>query len=138
MAGVTKPKSGEDIPSTDHVVRYCSPLCVKDGKITSSAFRLRNEDYFSVNWLEYFSGYKTPKERLKALQDSIKTLTIKKSGKFAKISVEHAKKAVSGLRIVYVPENGNPSHAGIYFPGEGKNRAYALKLRSICQAEDIV
>ena len=47
---------GEQIPDPDHIARFCRPLQVADGQIQATAFMLRsNEEYLSVNWLEYLN-----------------------------------------------------------------------------------
>ena len=48
--------SGVEIDEKHHVSRYCKPLFIDDGLPSAEAFVLRdNEEYLSVNWLEYFN-----------------------------------------------------------------------------------
>lgn len=46
------------VPAGDHIARYCGASHVdEDGEIDGSAFRLRrNEEYLSVNWLEFLDS----------------------------------------------------------------------------------
>ena len=44
----------DPIPDENHVSRYCPPSRVEDGMPLASAFALKpNEQFLSVNWLEY-------------------------------------------------------------------------------------
>ena len=49
--------TGDPLPDTDHVVRYCPPLRTENGLPTTAAFQPRGgEHYISTNWLEFFKG----------------------------------------------------------------------------------
>ena len=110
-------KNGDDIPDTDHVLRYCSPMHVDGKEIQPGAFQIRDgEQYLSVYWLEFFSGCKSPAKRLNCVRQAIsKGIEIKKNGRLAKIHVGATKKRISGINIKYKPlAGGRESHAGIY------------------------
>ncbi len=114
MAQVGRLQDGDNIPNSDHVVRYCSPRNVQDGKILSSAFtKKKGEDYLSVNWLEYFNGNMDSFQRLQSVRDCIR-LNIRPNGRFVKISVGDAKKSIKHVQVKYKPANSDPTHAGIY------------------------
>ena len=110
-------KSGDDIPNTDHVLRYCSPRRVDGEKIHSSAFQIRaGEKYLSVYWLEFFNGGKSSEERLDCVRQAVcKSIEPRKNGRLAKIHVGTAKEKISGINIKYEPlADGGESHVGIY------------------------
>ncbi len=131
-------QDGQDIPNSNHVVRYCSPKHVQSGKILATAFQIKeSEKYISVNWLEYFNGSMTSQQRMQHIQNSI-ALTIKPAGKFAKVSVATAKQAIQDLRIAYHPTELDRSHAGIYYPQTDNNRGYALALSNLVKSNHII
>ena len=90
-------KNGDDIPDTDHVLRYCSPRTRGRKKIHSSAFQIRvGEKYLSVYWLEFFNGGKSSEERLDCVRQAVcKSLEPRKNGRLAKIHVGTAKEKIS-------------------------------------------
>jgi hypothetical protein len=55
---------GDPLPEKDHVSRYCSAVhCTENGRITGTAFQLRQKDgYLSVNWLEFLQLYNRKNE----------------------------------------------------------------------------
>ena len=129
MAGVVCLQDGDDIPDSDHVVRYCSPRHVHNGEISESAFSLRlGEKYISVNWLEYFTG--NISQRLQDVKNSI-GLELSPNGKFAMIPVGEAKGKIENLQIKYHPVHPNNSHAGLHFSGSEQNREQTLELANI-------
>lgn len=124
-----------DIPEEDHVVRYCRPAYVRDGKISSSAFELRGgECYLSANWMEYFKG-KTANQQLECIRKTV-NLQVKPNGRFARLSVGNAKNSIDGLQIKSIAGRNNPSHAGIYSDRD-ENRNRTLELATIVRPEDI-
>jgi hypothetical protein len=47
---------GDTIPDQDHVARLCNPNQAPEGQIQPSAFMLKSEEeYLSVNWLEFLN-----------------------------------------------------------------------------------
>ena len=137
MAGVVNLKNNGSIPDSDHVMRYCSPQHVQNGKIAETAFSLRpNEQYMSVNWLEYFNGNTDFPQRLQAIRNSI-GLSLKPTGRFVKISVAAAKHKIENLQITYHLLPQDPSHAGIYYPGPDENREYTLELANLVNPDEI-
>lgn len=110
--------AGPDIPESDHVTRYCPPRRLEeDGRPGVAAFALRpNEDYLSVNWLEFHEG--TTDARLEAVrQDLERGLTLKRSGKLAVLQVEKTiarvqQNAGRRIRFTHEPIAGD-SHSGL-------------------------
>ena len=76
--------TGDELPDSDHVVRYVKPSNVQKGIVNASEF-VRDKDGVSVNWLEYFQG-KTKKEQLGEVRRLIQ-LTIRPNGRFAQLNV---------------------------------------------------
>lgn len=127
----------KNIPDSDHVLRYCKPSSVNDGKIHPSAFRLRtSEKYLSVNWVEYHGRGMTIDMQIEKVRADVETsLIIKPGGRFARINVGAAKKNIAGLTVKHLPEPQNHSHAGIYPPDE-ENRETVLELSNMVTSND--
>ena len=139
MAGVGGGlQDGDSIENAHHVMRYCRPKQVQRGKITESAFALREkEEYLSANWLEYFNeGMQFPELLRKTRETVGQSLNLPHNGRFAKIHVGDAKRKIKGVRIQYRPVDNNPAHAGIYPPSE-KNREITLELANLVSDSDI-
>jgi hypothetical protein len=112
-----------NLPNEDHVMRY-----VPWGKLRrdeddnvlgflGEAFKLRpDEEYLSVNWLEYFDG-----DREKKIQASVRTfrstLTVGTKSAFGIGNVAKLKEVCRArdatVRIVYEPTDNNQSHSAI-------------------------
>ena len=113
--------SKERIPDSDHVSRYCGGSHVEDGEISGTAFMLRaNEEYLSVNWLEFLqlsNRQKEIQEVSRVLKDKGRIL-----GATSVIAVlnagevlEHVRNAAAiTLEAMRVPEEKDPSHSGIF------------------------
>jgi len=136
--------SDQDIPDSDHVLRYCSPRHVeKDtGEISAGAFGLRpkkegreEEKYLSVNWVEYFEDMEINQQVAKIREDVSKNLELKPSGRFAKINVGRAKEEIESAEIKHILKEENPSHSGIYVTQE--NREATLELANMITSNDI-
>ena len=127
----------KNIPDSDHVLRYCKPSSVNDGKIHPSAFGLRTgEDCLSVNWAEYHGKDKTIDIQIEKVRADAETaLTIKSNGRFSRINVGAARRNVVGVMVKHLPEPRNLSHAGIY-PPNGKNRETELELADMITSND--
>ena len=114
--------TGTPLPDGDHVARYCKPSSVRpDGRPFALAFRIReNEDYLSVNWLEYFQSPDVP-AAVQHIRQAFrnKGFRLGRRGLFAVLEVGAAKSAVDegfgrSLRFEYAPSRDDPSHAAIY------------------------
>lgn len=82
---------GDTIPSTDHIVRYCSKKHLMDMpggvlRVAGFGFEVRAQDHgrLSCHWLECFEG--TAEQRIQCIRD-VSRLTLRKSGRFAKVNV---------------------------------------------------
>lgn len=112
---------GDPISDQDHISRYCSAMhCTENGQVTGTAFQLRQiEEYLSVNWLEFFHLA----DRQKEIREVRKGLRLKLGAK-AKIAVLNVGEAINyvrtqspdarNLKVLYEPEEDDPSHSGIH------------------------
>lgn len=131
-------KTEADIPDSDHVLRYCRPSNIEDGKISSAAFGIRpGEMSLSVNWMEFF-GKETPIVRqIEKIQKAMSAnLALKRNGRFAKINAGTARENIADLAIKHLPTPKNRSHAGIFCP-DGDNGETALELANMVKMDDI-
>jgi hypothetical protein len=116
---------GKNLPDEDHVIRYVAwGRLRKDGDenvlgFLPQAFQLRSdEDYLSVNWLEYHDGDRETQIRLSvwAMRDSFeKPLGVKSAFAIANVSKvkETCRAAGRRVRIIHEPEPKNPGHSAI-------------------------
>lgn len=79
---------GDQIPDSDHVMRYCGGSSCPSGTITAAAFLLRAvDDYVSVNWLEFLK-LKTRVEEIAEIRRVLeKKLTLGARAKIAVLNV---------------------------------------------------
>ena len=112
--------TGDPIPESDNVSRYCSPLRVDDrGMPLPQAFQLRRgEGSLSVNWLEYFTT-----GDLSIAIDMVRAafhdrgFSLRPNGRFAVLNVAEVK-AVGrensiSLLVQHDPRPDDGSHASI-------------------------
>lgn len=109
----------EELLPDHHVLRYCSPLHVRDGKIKSSAFAFHDKkEFVSVNWMEYFSAIDSIDGQVQEVYKVVsQKLKVKTNGRFARLNVGKVKgMSISdiNIKISRFPEDSDPSHAGIY------------------------
>jgi hypothetical protein len=121
-----------NLPDEDHVMRYVSWGRLRKDEddnvlgFLGDAFKLKpNEDYLSVNWLEYFDGDREAKIQASVgvlkIQASVgvfrKTLDVGGKSAFGIGNVAKIKEVCRGnganVRIVYEPRDDNKSHSGI-------------------------
>lgn len=131
-------KTETDIPDSDHVLRYCKPSNIVDGKISPGAFGIRpGEQSLSVNWMEFFGKETSIVRQIEKIQKAMRAnLALKRGGRFAKINAGSAREQVDGLAIKHLPTPKNRSHAGIFYPG-GDNEETALELANMIKSEDV-
>jgi hypothetical protein len=136
--------SGRHLSDNDHVSRYCSPLTIgKDGLPKVGAFQPRaNEDYLSVNWLEYFGSLSTT-DAVRRIQEMFvsKGYTLKENGRFAVLNVKDVRNIGREdgrdlLRLEHFPLENDQSHAGI-FGYSTDDFMIALDLRALVSLEDV-
>lgn len=137
--------NGQNIPDSNHVLRYCSRLHIHEetGRILPSAFGFRpkkegrkEEEYLSVNWAEYFGKDMEISRQVARIQEDVgKNLRLRPSGRFARINVGKVKKQIESAEIKHIPKEENPSHSGIYATQE--NREATLELANIITSNDI-
>jgi hypothetical protein len=114
---------GDPLPEKDHVSRYCSAVhCTENGRITGTAFQLRQKDgYLSVNWLEFLQLYNRKNE----IREIRKVLGSKLAlGAKALIAVLNVGEIIEYVRsnspdarkliVLHEPEENDLSHSGVY------------------------
>lgn len=108
------------IPNEHHVSRYCKPSTVEGDIVMASAFQLKpDEEYLSVNWLEYF-GLQDVEQAIQRVRLAFqqKGYDVRKNGRFAVLSVDEVSRVIRqtfnrSLTIEHRPTCRDPSHAGI-------------------------
>lgn len=116
---------GKNLPDEDHIIRYVPwGRLRKDeddnvlGFLPQAFQRKHDEDYLSVNWIEFHDGDRDTQIRLSvwAIRGSFDNPLGGKSafaiGNVCKVKGISAK-AGSRVRIVHEPEPNNPAHSGI-------------------------
>ena len=95
--------TGDPLPDTDHVVRYCPPLRTENGLPTTAAFQPRGgEHYISTNWLEFFKGADMA-TNLKHVRVAVGAkLTLSRNGLFAVLNVGAARAAGNKYHDNYI------------------------------------
>jgi hypothetical protein len=115
------------IPDQDHVVRYVSYArqarddddnLIGHGLHWSAFQQKRDEEFVSVNWLEYRPG--TREERLKAVRADLSGAFPPRPTSKALLAIGNVgeikracQEANQPVRITHEPNNKNQSHAGI-------------------------
>jgi hypothetical protein len=109
------------IPTEHHISRYCKPTSLRaDGTPSGVAFRLRNELYLSVNWLEHAHAGSRSEQLAEVRRCFVeKGFRTASTGVFAVLNVGQVASHVvdfSGrnLRAVHKPEDKDPSHSGLF------------------------
>jgi len=129
-------KTPKDIPDSNHVLRYCRPRTVTDGKIAESAFEFRpGEEFLSVNWLEFFGDLTVDAQVEKVRGDMNKTLRLSVGGRFARVNVGDVKQRIEDAEVKHSPSPKNPSHAGIYAPGKNRLTATLALARLVAPGD---
>ena len=109
------------IPDTYHVSGYGRPATIQDGRIMPAAFKFRdNEDYISVNWLEYPMAPDWD-SAINMIREALyrKNFSIKHNGKFVVLNVGDIKEIVHKFigvvpKVEHLPTEYDASHAGIF------------------------
>lgn len=112
--------SGRPLPDQDHIARYCKPKTLNEnGRPSRTAFMLKpDEDYLSVNWLEYF-GEIEREEQLNKIRRHIQ-LSLASTGKLAVLNVGktlkhvHINSGMTDVSVLHEPTSEDPSHSGIH------------------------
>ena len=101
--------TGDELPDSDHVVRYVKPSNVQNGIVNAEEF-VGGNNGVSVNWLEYFQERATA-EQLGEVRHCIQ-LTIRRNGRFARLNIGETKYRVSGagrnLDFLHDPQEARP------------------------------
>ena len=131
------------LSDNDHISRYCKPSTVEHGIPMPAAFLPRpNEEYLSVNWLEYFS-----EPTLDAAVDEVRRVFSQKgyrivpNGRFAVLNIGAVKTASLDnvgriLSIDHLPLSNDQSHAGL-LGYTSDDLAVAIELAALVTQQDI-
>lgn len=117
--------SGDDLPNPSTVVRYVGyARMARDedenilGPLPSAFAERPHDDYLSVTWSEYFEG--TPGSRIRCAIEAIRASNIDVKPK-ACFCIADTRELLMVIdehgpvgRAVFLPEDDNPAHAGIY------------------------
>ena len=112
------------IPDNNHIARFCFKKYVSNGQVQGSAFFLReNEEYLSVNWLEYFQCNRRNEEISKIRYVYSQKFTRPRPGskdRIAVLNVGKTRKHVQSesddhrnLEFIHL-NKADPSYSGIY------------------------
>ncbi len=134
----------DPLPDDGHVARSCTPSRVEDELPLPAAFeRKADEEYLSVNWLQYW-GQTVPREvALARVRKGLSTrLTLRPNGRLALLNVGAAKNAIDewidgGSSITHQPKPGNESHSGV-FGFSATDFEVATALANLVGAKDVV
>ena len=138
---MTKPS--DRLHRDDHVARWCRTTCVdqETNWPKVSAFYLREgENDLSTNWLEYYSD--DHDDAVNSIRDNF-PLTLTVGGRFVVLNVGQALDSVAnrGARspnAEHTPEEGNPSHASIWWEDiHLNNQVFAAELHTLITSESI-
>ncbi len=110
---------GDRLPDQDHISRYCRPKTLQeDGQPSRASFMLRpDEEFLSVNWLEYFD---LPDRQAQITQvRQVIRLKLQAKAKIAVLNVGGIldrihRNSARVLAVLHEPEQDNPSHSGIH------------------------
>ena len=105
----------------DDISRYINPGRVPDGVPSVGAFVLKQEDYFSVHWLQFF-GCLPEEDAIAEIRNDVK-LKLSENGRFAVFTIgdirEVVKDRYNPLRVEhFIPspcQKKDRSHSGVYF-----------------------
>ena len=121
--GLDLSMKGDTIPDQNHIARLCLPKHVDNEQIQATAFQLRppNEDFLSVNWLEFLNCQSRESEIEEMQKVYCAKLDVKPRAKIAVLNVGEVRKNVltespdgRNLEVLQAPLMNDPSHSGIY------------------------
>ena len=121
--GLDLSMKGDTIPDQNHISRLCLPKHVDNEQIQATAFQLRppNEDFLSVNWLEFLNCQSRESEIEEMQKVYCAKLDVKPRAKIAVLNVGEVRKKVltespdgRNLEVLHNPSMNDPSHSGIY------------------------
>ena len=134
--------SGRLIPDSDHVSRYCKPSVVQNGLPIVAAFLARpNEEYVSVNWVEYLDARDLPVAIGKVRAGfQRRGYSLRPNGRFVVLNVgsckESATRVNQQVRFEHLPRDDDRSHAGIVGIGED-DFAVAAEITRLVAPKDV-
>lgn len=115
---------GDTIPDNNHIARLCFPKHVDNEQIQATAFQLRpsNDDFLSVNWLEFLNCQSRESEIEEIQKVYCAKLDVRPRAKIAVLNVGDVRNKVltesqdrRNLEVLHDPEEPvDPSHSGIY------------------------
>ena len=107
------------LPHEDHISRYCKPKTLgEDGRPSRTSFMVKpDENYLSVNWLEYY-GNIGREAQLARIRQHIQ-LSLASTRKLAVLNVGKTLKhvrtnsGITNVRVLHEPTVKDPSHSSI-------------------------
>lgn len=111
--------TGDDLPDSDHIARYCSPRMVVDGLPLLEAFVPQPLDVpLSVVWVEHFGDIGSVRTFDDLRRSVGMHLSLRRNGRFAVLNVGRIRNAVATdsdqrVYIRHAPLDDFPSHAEI-------------------------
>ena len=134
-------ESGDQLPDSDHVSRWCRGRDVESGRPKLSAFYPRqSEDYLSFNWIEHFSpDHETAVDKIR---DSI-PLSVREGDRFVVLNVADVMESIlaGGARspsVRFCPKCNNPSHVAIDWEELHKyHHLVAAELHTLVNSENV-
>lgn len=110
---------GDRLPDQDHISRYCKPTTLlENGQPSGASFMPRPDDEFlSVNWLEYFAL----SDRQEQITQVLRVIRLRPAAtaKIAVLNIGRILNRISRnsdrvLAVLHEPEEDDPSHSGIH------------------------
>ncbi len=111
---------GDPLPNHDHISRHCPFTTLANDQPSGASFILKpDEEFLSVNWLEYFD---VPDQQAQITQvRQVIRLNLGAKAKFAVLNVAKVVDYVKEngpdnrvLAVLHEPEEDDPSHSGIH------------------------
>ncbi len=135
---------GDTIPDNNHIARLCLPKHVDNEQIQATAFQLRppNEDFLSVNWLEFLNCQRRESEIEEIQKVYCAKLDVRPRAKIAVLNVGDVRNKVltesqdrRNLEVLHDPEEPvDPSHSGIYKLKQDDELIAELILETVCES----
>ena len=115
--------TGDTIPNSDNISRFCKPSQAPDGEIQATAFLLRsNEESLSVNWLEFLKCSNRDNEIKEIQRIYAETFKVSVNARIAILNVGEIRQIVHretsdnrNIQVLHDPiPGGEQSHSSIY------------------------
>ncbi len=134
---------GDTIPDNNHIARLFFPKHVDNDQIQATAFQLRpsNDDFLSVNWLEFLNCQSRESEIEEIQKVYCAKLDVRPRAKIAVLNVGEVRNKVltespdsRNLEVLHAPLMNDPSHSGIYNLKQDDELIAELILETVCES----